>query len=197
MVTEFLSILKSACPGRTVNFRPAEVVFRQDSVIRWFSLVTDGRVRLVRVLASGAEVSLATVVSGAVVAEASLFASRYHCQAIAAVPTTVIRFPVGDVRSMLERKPQAAISYGAYLARQLIELRNLMEIRSVRRADERCIMWLLLNAQGSPPSVEEHRSWRDVATEIGLTPESMYRALARLTVKGIIQRMGRKITLLM
>lgn len=44
--------------------------------------------------------------------------------------------------------------------------------------------WLRLNARGKPPAVDADQPWIDIAAEIGLTHEAVYRALARLQRSG-------------
>jgi hypothetical protein len=71
------------------------------------------------------------------------------------------------------------------------DLRAKLEVRNIRSAPERLMAWLRLHAHGSPPSVVLDRTWSEVAPEVGLTREAVYRALAVLErERRINQRKG-------
>lgn len=195
MAAIFLALLENASEARTVSFAASQTIFRQGDTVRWLYLVTKGRVRLSRVLARGTEIALVRASGGAILAEASVFSTRYHCDAIAETPSTLRRFAMREVLALLETQPDAAIAYGAYLARQLMELRTTVEVRAIRRADDRLLAWLRLGATGKPPTFDSQGAWPSVARQIGLTPETLYRALATLERTGRIKRDGRRVVL--
>jgi hypothetical protein len=56
----------------------------------------------------------------------------------------------------------------------------MVELRNIHSAQERLITWLQMQAVGTPPTVILDRTWSDVAFELGLTREAIYRALATL-----------------
>ena len=71
-------------------------------------------------------------------------------------------------------------------------MRALLELRSIKRADERILAYLdLLEALGEVWGPD--RPLRAVASELGLVPESLYRALARLERQNKIRREGRRV----
>lgn len=59
-----------------------EVLFRKDDTAIGLYAVEEGHVRLCRVDANGREITLHTAGPGDLVAEASLFSPRYHCDAV-------------------------------------------------------------------------------------------------------------------
>ncbi len=74
------------------------------------------------------------------------------------------------------------------LASQVRDLRRRLELRNIRSAAARVLAWLRLHASGSPPLVRNCRSWTQVADDLGLTREAVYRALAALERQGRISR---------
>ena len=80
-------------------------------------------------------------------------------------------------------------------AAQIMDLRAMIEIRAIRRADDRLLSWLRFRSHGDPPSVDGQGIWPSVAKQIGLSGESLYRALARLQRAGKIERPGTKVVL--
>ena len=195
MPADFLATIDDACKSSLVAFAAKRPIFRQGDAVRWLHVVTAGRVRLSRVLARGAEITLAQVGAGQLLAEAALFAARHHCNAVAETACELRRYSARDVLALLERNTAASTTYGAYLARELMDLRAVVEIRAIRRADERLLAWLRLRARGTPPTYEAVESWPGAARQIGLTPESMYRALAALERAGKIDRDARRVAL--
>ena len=188
MAAEFLAIIARTCPGRDATFDAGQTIFRQGDPVRWLNLVTGGRIRLSRLLARGSEIALATATAGDIVAEASVYSPRYHCDAIAETRATVTRYAMRAVQDVLQSQPLAAKLYGAHLAAQLMDLRAMAEIRAIRRADCRLLAWLQMRATGAPPAFDGEGAWPSIARQLGLTGESVYRALASLERSGKIKR---------
>jgi Spy/CpxP family protein refolding chaperone len=138
-------------------------------------------------------VLLHTARAGELFAEASLFADAYHCDAVAITDAVV---EVYDKAALLADLGAAASESGlvATMARQLQEARGRLELRNVRSARERVLLWLDLRA-GSAREVAVEGELQDIAAELGLTREAFYRTLAALERDGLISREGSRITL--
>lgn len=195
MAVEFQTALEQAISGKAVSIATGRPVFRQGDQVRWLYRVSKGRVRLSRVLARGTEIVLARVTAGDVLAEASVFSSRYHCNATAETPCEFLRYAMKDVLALMAAQPQAAIAYSAYLAHELMDLRTTVEVRAIRRADERLLTWLRLRASGSPAVFDGAGVWPSIAKQIGLSGESLYRALSSLERSGRLKRHRGRVTL--
>ena len=164
------------------------VVFRQGDPAVALFVVESGRVRLARVLADGAPLILYVAETGECFAEASLSADHYHCDAVAENNAAALALPKAALLSALAADAGECLALVLALARQVRDLRARLELRNIRSATERVLGWLRLNASGSPPSVPIHRSWTQIADELGLTREAMYRALAKLERQERINR---------
>jgi CRP-like cAMP-binding protein len=138
---------------------------------------------------------LARASPGEILAEASVYSPRYHCDGIAEIRSQTLRYAMRDVVRMLNETPAAAMAFGAYVAGQLMALRTISEIRAIRRADERLLAWLQLQTREKSRSFNPEGSWSSVARQIGLTPESTYRALASLGPTGAIRRVNGRVDL--
>ena len=195
MALDFLAILDKSTASKAITFDARQPVFRQGQSVRWLYRITHGRLRLSRVLARGSEIVLARVSDCEILAEASVFAAHYHCDAFAESRSLLQRYPMRDIHALLNCHPGAAVAYSAHLATQIMELRAMIEMRAIRRADDRLLTWLRFRSQGTPPSFDGHGLWPSVAKEIGLTGESLYRALATLQRAGKIERTGGKVVL--
>jgi CRP-like cAMP-binding protein len=195
MAADFLAILDKSNASKAISFEPGQLVFRQGQSVRWLYRITDGHIRLSRVLMRGSEVVLARVTTGEILAEASVFAVHYHCDAFAESRSLLQRYPIRQIHALLSGHPGAAVAYSAHLAAQIMDLRTMIEIRAIRRADDRLLSWLRFRSHGNPPSIDGQGIWPSVAKQIGLTGESLYRALARLQRAGKIERPGTKVVL--
>jgi CRP-like cAMP-binding protein len=150
--------------------------------------IVKGKVRLVRVDRSGREAVLYTAAAGDTVAEASLFSSSYHCDAVAATDAVVRLYPKAAVLAELERNPKAAQSFMAMFARQVMTLRTRLELRNIHSARDRVRHYLAVNADPSGRIVILSGTLKDVAAELGLTHEALYRTLAAMAADGEIER---------
>ena len=183
----WLSLVDPARTGRR-RLAAGETLFRQGDAPAAIYVVREGRVRLVRHLNDGAAVALHVAQANETVAEAALFADAYHCDAVAEAPSDVTVLPQADLLAALEADPQAALALAKGFAAQVRDLRAQLELRSIRSAPERILFWLRQRANGAPPTARVDRPWTEIAAEIGLTHEAIYRALAALEGRGLIRR---------
>jgi CRP-like cAMP-binding protein len=132
-------------------------------------------------------VILHTARRGEFFTEAALFAEAYHCDAVAAVPSRVRAYPKAKVMEALRADPALAEAFMARLARQLQDLRARMELRNIRSAKERVLQFLRLRA-GQGRGIPIEGQLQDIAAEIGMTREALYRTLAVLEAEGRLNR---------
>jgi CRP-like cAMP-binding protein len=169
-------------------------LFRQgDKPFAVFRLMS-GQMRLVRVTPDGTEVSMHTVGTGELFAEASLFSPRYHCDAVAAKASTVLVYPKTDIVRQLKADPDEMWNFAAELAHRVQGLRTRLEVRQIRSAPERVLQALRLRCDVSG-RWRRNGTLKQFAEELGLTHEALYRALARLEQDGRITRWDREIWL--
>ena len=178
------------------KLKAGEALFRLGDKAAGFYEVVSGRVRLVRVDRVGRETVLHVDGPAETLAEASLFSGQYHCDAVASSDATVRVYPKRQVVSVFEKDPKALRTFTAMLAHQVMSLRTRLQQRNIRSARERVRQFLALNIGPDGRSVELHGTLKDLAAEIGLTHEALYRALAALERAGEIKRAGNKIMLL-
>lgn len=171
-------------------------LFRQGDPVFGIFAVTAGRLRLVRHAREGSLCILHVATAGETFAEAALFSDVYHCDAVANVPSAVMVIPKDTMLRAFSAEPAIATAFMARLARQVQSLRSRLEVRNIRSAAERVVQYLLLASRADRPVIVFDRPWKDVAAEIGLTHEALYRTLSTLEAEGRIVRRGREIALL-
>src|SRR6185437_8823815 len=177
------------------KLKAGEALFRLGDKTAGLAEVIAGRVRLTRVDRSGREVILYVAGPGETLAEASLFSLAYHCDAIASTDALVRIYPKPAVLSAFDKDPKAAQAFSATLARQVMGLRTRIEQRNIRSARERVRHFLAVNADADGRTVNLRGTLKDLAAELGLTHEALYRTLAALERSGEIKRGKGKITL--
>jgi CRP-like cAMP-binding protein len=179
LATRLLAVMDGSRVTRQRVSRDA-AVFRQGDPAAAVFVVETGRVRLVRFLGDGTPLVLHVAEAGESFAEASLSAAHYHCDAVADVDTIVLALPKTALLAALAADPAESLAVMLALAAQVRDLRARLELRNIRSANERILAWLGLHASGDPPRVAMRRSWIQIANELGLTREAVYRALAQL-----------------
>ena len=171
--------------ARDTGLAPGETLFAAAEDVANIFMVRSGRVHLQRHTTHGAHMVLQNAGPGAVVAEASAYSSRYHCDAVAAEESVVAGLPKERFLSALADDPALAESWSALLARSVQAARLRSEIRSLPRVADRLDAWL-----GEGNALPERGRWQDVAAELGITREALYRELSRRRTKPLVQSRG-------
>ncbi len=74
------------------------------------------------------------------------------------------------------------------LARQVMALRTRLERRNIHSARDRVRHYLTVNAGADGRTVTLPGTVKQLAADLGLTHEALYRALARMEAEGEIKR---------
>ncbi len=157
----------------TRQLAKGQTLFRRDDQVQSMFLVVSGSVALERPLANGTVLTLHVAGELSLLAEASLFASTYHCDAVGREPSQVAVLPRGNFLAVLKDDPDTLLELLESSARELQANRARIEILRMRRVTDRLAAWLDL--YGQPRTGE----WARVADEIGVTPAALYRELAK------------------
>lgn len=164
-----------------------DILFRRGDRAVGIFLVAAGRLHMQRATPDGGTVSVHVARGGELFAEASLFAERYHCDAVAGSDCEVWHYPKDLLIPRLQNDPTALWQFAAELARNLHRLRQRYELKQTRSAPERVLQYLRL-ACDAECVYRPEGTWKEVAAELGLTHEALYRALATLKKQGRIAR---------
>jgi len=182
------SSIRAAATER--RLKPSQVLFHGGSKSTGFYEIVSGTVRLLRVDPSGREAVLQVAAAGDTLAEASLFSPTYHCDAIATTEAVVRFYPKAVLLVELERDPKFAKSFAAMLARQVMTLRTRLERRNIHSARNRIRHFLTINVGADGQTVTLPGTLKELAADLGLTHEALYRTLARMEADGEIARAG-------
>lgn len=173
IMSDELAGMFSGAPAREMP-QGATIFAAGDPVTHVFRLET-GEAALRRVTPGGAELVLQRAGPADVLAEASVYSDSYHCDAVTRSQGTRLRaIPRKAFLDALEAEPVAARAWARRLARAVQSSRALAEIRTLRTVSERLEAWESLGGV-FPGKGRIH----DVAAELGVTREALYRELAR------------------
>ena len=152
-----------------------ELVFRRGDRPRAMFAVLSGEARLVRTSTAGIEIVLQRT-RGGLLAEASLDQPRYHCDAVAVLPSELVSIPRGAFRTALADEGFRECWLGLLL-RELRRVRAQNERLSLKTAEERIIH--AIEAEGSNGVLTLTQSRKDWAAELARVSHPMPRCSAR------------------
>lgn len=162
-------------PHRTRDLDAGALLFERDDPVTSYFAVQSGEVHLLRRQEDGSRVILQRAFGGAVLAEASLMTQTYHCAAVGVEVAKLMVFDRREVRRLAETNPNVALSFTHHLTAEVQRARRRAEILALRKVSDRLAAWLVWQDGQLPDKGQWHR----VASEIGVSPEALYRELAK------------------
>jgi CRP/FNR family transcriptional regulator, dissimilatory nitrate respiration regulator len=171
------------------KLRAGQTLFRAGTKTVGLYEIAAGKVKLVRVDRRGREAVLQAAGAGDTLAEASLFSPTYHCDAIAMTTAVVRLYPKAILLGELRRDPELLQAFAAMLAQQVMTLRSRLERRNIHSARDRIRHFLAIKVDADGRTVRLPGTLKELAADLGLTHEALYRTLARMEAEGEIKRM--------
>lgn len=172
IMSDWLLQLFSNAPRKRV--KKGRPLFHTGDAVSKVFLVLEGQIDLVRVTQAGNEIALQSAGKGDVLAEASAYSNNYHCDAVARTDSKVAHLGKQAFKDLLATNRTWAENWAAGLAHSVQQARLNTEVRSLKKVANRLDFWLMVHS-GLP----EERHIKDVAAEIGVSPEALYRELAK------------------
>ena len=160
--------------ARPLALEKGQALFHAGETVSDMYLVRSGHMQLLRHTSRGICLVLQNATAGMILAEASAYSKAYHCDAVATQASSVSTVPRDAFRAALEGDPALAQVWAAHLAQGVQAARFRAELRTVPRVADRLEAWL---AEGN--ILPEKGRWQDVAAELGITREALYRELSR------------------
>jgi CRP-like cAMP-binding protein len=186
--------IRTAGIERTLD--AGQTLFRTGTRVMGLYEVVSGTVRLARVSPGGTETVLFSAKAGDTLAEASLFSATYRCDAIASTNATVRLYSKASLFAEFQRDTKVAQAFMAMLAQQIMSLRTSIYRRSLRSARDRIRHYLAINVGADGRTVTLTTTLKDLAHELGLTHEALYRTLSEMASDGEIKRSNGRIKIL-
>lgn len=174
-----------------ISFGRGDVLFHQGDPADFVYSVERGELQLLRYTSDGHAVCLHTASDGESFAEAALFTDTYHCNGEATKYTEAWCYPRAEVLKRIETDARCMQQFYSLLAAQVRHLRLLLELRSIHSASERLMQFFRLRAD-QKNIVYLPGSLLDVARELGMAHETLYRTLAKLEKAGEFRRLNHR-----
>ena len=191
-IAQFPETLKlAAC---RVDISKGQRIFHLGDEVNAVYRVLEGEVRLTRFSPEGAEIVLHRAREGDFFAEASLFGTHYHCDAICTRSGCCLRLPAETLRHCLANDHSFAVEWIATLSRNLRRQRAAQERLGLKSLRMRVIHYLV--DRGKEGRVELDQPIIRWATELGASHEALYRTLAEMEREGILQRQEQTLILM-
>ena len=162
-------------PARELHFGSGQYLFHLGDRVQIIHLVQEGTVHLARNQMDGSSVILQRAGPDSILAEASLYSDKYHCDATAISPTRTHAFTKADLQSLLQKTPEFGNIWARHLARELQRTRMQAEILALKTVAERLDAWIAWNDADFP----RKGGWKIIANQLGVSPEALYREIAK------------------
>ncbi len=180
--------------AREVTYQKDDVLFQKDSLVKKVYFVTSGEVRTESYLENGSSVVYFRVRKGEILSEESLFLSKHLYTAIATQDRTAVRVISKPLlKEKIENDSSVRGCLMSCLAGRYEDSLMNRELLSIRSAEERLYVWLNWYAQKGLSLGKLTGRIGSIAPDLGLTPESVYRALTKLEEANRIVRIDGEI----
>lgn len=163
-------------------------LFQQGEVATAFFLVLDGWVKLYRINPDGHEAVVGVFKRGETFAEAAIFlGGRYPVSAEVVTTSRLLRFDGESLRRRIREQPDLAFSMLASASYHLKALVEQIEKIKLLSAPQRTADFLVGLSSVSEGSVTIELPYEKalIANRLGMKPESLSRALAKLRPLGV------------
>jgi CRP-like cAMP-binding protein len=150
--------------------------------------VRTGEALMQRMTSSGSQVILQRA-SRAFLAEASLTAARYHCDGICRTDCELVVFSVHAIREAIDNNRETRWAWINLLAAQARRQRACIERLALKTVRER-LHHLVLTEGSANREYSLPGTRMELAAELGVTPEAIYRTLAALQSEGVLTMYG-------
>jgi len=195
MVAKNWLVTSGLCSAIERKLIAGQTLFSQGQQSACLYEVVSGKIRLACVDPAGREVVLGFASGGDTIGEASLFSPIYRCSAVATAPAVIRIYQKAALLAEFARNPKAAQAFMARLSRRIIDLRARLERQGIHSARDRVRHYLATYASMHQRTVVLPGTLKDLAAELGLTHEALYRTLSEMESDGEIARLKGQIRL--
>lgn len=164
-----------------------ESLFKEGDPVRNIYFVQSGEIKAVRVQPDGAQSTMIRSRAGEFFGESSVAVQYYSCHAMAVKSAHLLAFSVDAFRQALLHDGQFAFDFAVTMAAHARRQCSRQERLRLKLARDRVLHFLICEG-GTACTVTWPASMSELAEELGLEPETLYRTLASLEQEGLIKR---------
>ncbi len=187
--------------SQSVHYSTGDSLFNKDDTAQSMYLVVKGKVSLFRLMPNGDEKLFKVFLAGELIAEMAMFMTPrvYPMSARVDQETQLLAFHYTDVLSVFTKSPDISTKVMGYMSNRIHHLMDTVNILTQVNANQRLVMRLAeiyrlqLKQEGK---VFLPVTKKLLATQLGMTPETLSRAIKKLKSDGFIVESGNQITLI-
>jgi CRP-like cAMP-binding protein len=183
-----LMVARLTAAAGTLTLREHQAVFRQDEPANAFFIVIDGWVKLYRMTIAGDEAVIQVFARGDSFAEAAaLTGDPYLATAEAVSNVRIVRIPADHVVKSIREMPEIALAMIASTSHHMHHLAQQVEQLKAQTGVQRLAEFLvaLCPLDGDKCTIALPYDKTLIAGRLGLKPESLSRAFAKLKSVGV------------
>ena len=182
----------------TEHMAPGAQVFSPNQHADSFYVILAGRAKIYKLSPKGDEQILHLYGPGDTFGQAAMWAGvNYPAHAEVLQATTLLVVKRSVLKQLIIDSPDLAMAMLAGMSDKLREFNRLIEQLSLKEVPARLANALLeMPAMGGTDTVVLKQTKRELAGQIGTIPETLSRALKKLSAAGLIEVRGPKITIL-
>ena len=174
------------------HFEKGDYLFQQGKKPEYMFFIVSGETVLTRISSHG-EPTILQRCKGGFVSEASLLVDAYHCDAIATHNGQAITLPIKSLRDALADS-KFSMKWVQLLSKEIMRLRTQSERLGLK--DIRSKLIHLIETEGKQGVLKLQSDFKSIASEIGVTHEALYRAIATLEKEGFLEKNPNSLELL-
>ena len=166
------------------HFEKGDYLFHQGKKPEYMFFIVSGEAVLTRTSSHGEPTTLQRC-KGGFLSEASLLTDAYHCDAIATHNGQAITLPIKSLREALTDS-KFSMKWVQLLSKEIMRLRTQSERLGLK--DIRSKLIHLIETEGKQGVLTLQSDFKSMASEIGVTHEALYRAIATLGKEGLLEK---------
>jgi len=166
------------------HFEKGDYLFHQGKKPEYMFFIVSGEAVLTRISSHG-EPTILQRCKGGFVSEASLLVDAYHCDAISTHNGQAITLPIKSLRDALADS-KFSMKWVQLLSKEIMRLRTQSERLGLK--DIRSKLIHLIETEGKQGVLTLQSDFKSMASEIGVTHEALYRAIATLEKQGLLEK---------
>ena len=174
------------------HFEKGDYLFHQGKKPEYMFFIVSGEAVLTRTSSHGEPTTLQRC-KGGFLSEASLLTDAYHCDAIVTNSGQAITLPIKSLRDSLADS-KFSMKWVQLLSKEIMRLRTQSERLGLK--DIRSKLIHLIQTEGKQGVLTLQSDFKSMASEIGVTHEALYRAIAALEKEGLLIKKSNSLELL-
>lgn len=177
---------------RQGTLRKGEQIYAMGDQVDSLFVIHTGRVKIYRLSDTGKEQVIRVVNSGDFMGELALFShSPVGEYAEAIEDTTMCIIEADSIKELMEKYPSIAFKVLEELSRRLEKTKQLLEDISLHSVERR-LATALLDLSADNSEIELEMSKRDLASQMGMSGETLSRKLSSFQSLGLIEQIGHR-----